>query len=275
MTGKGEQRFRFLKALLICLVLATAINGIPNLLTTNATVGDVMTRIGISAIGYWLIYLMFVGVAAAVRKLKGTDIGASDAANTESEAASEGKTWAVMKLKNLNGWQRLGILLSAIWLAVVVVGTVVLIFEETDRLKVRLGSGRALVHSEWVNASIETVWQDPSNVARNAEFGFVPDADQSSALEEVRNRYGDIDDVRFVERYQTANPDVNFGPVNAEHGQLLDEVQIKYQRDRERAVLRISGYAFLFWAVPSILVYLFAWGVLWVWRGFKEGDSND
>ena len=32
MTGKGEKRFRFLKALLICLVLATAINGIPNLI---------------------------------------------------------------------------------------------------------------------------------------------------------------------------------------------------------------------------------------------------
>jgi len=63
-----------------------------------------------------------------------------------------------MNLKNLNGWQRLGILLSAIWLAVVVGGTVVLIFEETDRLKVHQGSGRALVHSEWASASIEAAW---------------------------------------------------------------------------------------------------------------------
>jgi len=116
MTGKGEKRFRFLKALLVCLVLATAINGIPKLLTTNAPVGDVMTSIGISAIGYWLIYLMFVGVAAAVRKLKGTDIGASDAASeTASDAASDAASDEVSE--NLSGWQRLWVVLSAMWLA--------------------------------------------------------------------------------------------------------------------------------------------------------------
>jgi len=131
MTGKGEKRFRFLKALLICLVLATAISGIPNLIQgpywnpeywpyAPSHLSDIATGIGTSAISYWLIYLMFVGVAAAVRKLKGTDIGASDAASetasdAASDAASEGKTWAVMKLKNLNGWQRLWVLVSVLW----------------------------------------------------------------------------------------------------------------------------------------------------------------
>ena len=134
MTGKGEKRFRFLKALLICLVLATAINGIHNLIqgpewdptfwpTEPSHLSTVATNVGISAISYWLIYLMFVGVAAAVRKLKGTDIGASETVSDEvSDEVSEGKTWKVMNLEKLNGWQRLGILLSAIWLAVVVVG---------------------------------------------------------------------------------------------------------------------------------------------------------
>ena len=175
MTGKGEKRFRFLKALLICLVLATAINGIPNLIQgpywnpeywpdAPSHLSDIATGIGTSAISYWLIYLMFVGVAAAVRKIKGTDIGASDEAsdeaNSESEAASEGKTWkewvleddeegevskdgargslsneGVMNLKKLNGWQRLWVVVSVGWfLFLALVAAVAIIEGRVPRL---------------------------------------------------------------------------------------------------------------------------------------------
>jgi len=176
-----------------------------------------------------------------------------------------------MKLKNLNGWQRLGILLSAIWLVVVIVGAIIAAVSATNRLKDHQENGRALVQSEWAFASIETVWNDPSTQP-DPSLRLVPDPDpevQQSAKEAVRNRYGDIDAVTFVERYQKSYPDVNFGKVNAEYEQLLDGLQIKYRQDRERVVLRISGFALLLWVVPSVLAYLFAWGVGWVWRGFK------
>jgi len=178
-----------------------------------------------------------------------------------------------MKLKNLNGWQRLGILLSATWLVVVIVGAILVTESATDGLREHQESGRALVQSEWANASIETVWNDPSTQP-DPSFGFVPDADQSSALEAVRNKYGDLDDMTFVERYQKSYPDVNFGPLNAGYEQLLDGLQIKYQQDREQVVLTIVGSALGVWVVPSVLAYLFAWGVGWVWRGFKKGESQ-
>jgi len=169
----------------------------------------------------------------------------------------------MMKLKNLNGWQRLGILLSAIWLAIVVAVAIVLIVEETDRARVRQGSDRALVHSEWAEATIEEASEpDPS-------IRSFPD------IEATRSEYSDLDDVTFVEQYQKSYPDVNFGLVNAEYERLLDELQIEYQQNRVRVVLRISGYAFLFWAVPSVLVFLLARAVVWVWRGFKlKGESQ-
>ncbi len=176
-----------------------------------------------------------------------------------------------MKLKNLNGWQRLGILLSAIWLVVVIAGTIVFIISATNRLKDHQENGRALVQSEWAFASIETVWNDPSTQP-DPSLRFVPDPDpevQQSAKEAVRNRYGDIDAVTFVERYQKSYPDVNFGQVNADYEDAIQALQITYRQDREGIVLGSSGVALLVWAVPLVLAYLFAWGVGWVWRGFK------
>jgi len=180
-----------------------------------------------------------------------------------------------MNLKKLNGWQRLGILLSAMWLSVVVVGAIVFIFAETDRLTRHQGSSRAEVQSEWAFNSIQTVWDAPSQQP-DPSFGFVPSADQSSALEAVRNKYGDLDDVTFVERYQTSYPDVNFGQVNTEYEQLLGELPIKYQQDRQRAVIRAVGYGFLVWIVPSAFVFFLGRAVAWVWHGFKlKGESNE
>jgi len=170
----------------------------------------------------------------------------------------------VVNLKKLNGWQRLGILLSAIWLALVVVGAITIIVSGTDSLKAQQGSDRALVHSEWAEATIKE--------------GFEPDPGIRSVpdIEATRSEYRDLDDVTFVEQYQKSYPDVNFGPVNAKYEQLLDELNIKHPQDRQWAVLRISGYAFLVWIVPSAFVFFLGRAVVWVWQGFKlKGESND
>jgi len=35
------------------------------------------------------------------------------------------------------------------------------------------------------------------------------------------------------------------------------------------------GEAALIWVVTSVGLYLLGLGVAWVWRGFKEGESNE
>ncbi len=183
-----------------------------------------------------------------------------------------------MKLKNLNGWQRLGILLSAIWLVVVIAGTIVFTISATGRLKDKLESSRAEAADMWVQASIQIVWDDPST-----QFGrrgdIVPNprtaTDEKAA---VRDKYADLDDfsdVAFVKGWQNAYPEVDFGGVNAVYEDTLNEMQSLYRQSRTQVALRTSGLGFLLWAVPSVLAYLFAWGVGWVWRGFKlKGESQ-
>lgn len=181
-----------------------------------------------------------------------------------------------MNLKNLKGWQRLSILLSAIWLVVVIAGTIVFAVAATGRLKDSLESTMAEAADMWAQASIQIVWDDPSTQF-GVRPGRIPAAyTKTRDMEEVRHKYADLDDDTFSRSWQEAYPNVDFSGVNAAYEDALDEQQSTYRRGRTRIVLRISGLGFLFWIVPSVLVYLFAWGVGWVWRGFKlKGESNE
>jgi len=179
-----------------------------------------------------------------------------------------------MNLKNLKGWQRLSILLSAIWLVVVVAGTIVFLITATGVLKVLLESGEAAAGGGWAKASIQIVWDDPStgfgfrgNIMPNP---FTATRDMAAA----RDKYPDLDDATFARSWQKAYPNVNFDEVNALFEDNLSELQGLYREGRTEVVLRTSGLGFLFWLVPSILIYLVAWGVVWVWRGFRKGESG-
>ncbi len=57
-----------------------------------------------------------------------------------------------MKLKNLNGWQRLGILLSAIWLVVVAAGCTLYILSHLDTYSLPVTLGWGLV--AWIIPSV-------------------------------------------------------------------------------------------------------------------------
>jgi len=179
-----------------------------------------------------------------------------------------------MKLKNLKGRQRLCVLLSAIWLVVVIAGTIVFIISATGLLKVLLESSEAEAADMWAQASIQTVWDDPST-----QFGYrgniVPNPRTATGEKAaLRDKYADLDDEAFARSWQKAYPDVNFGEVNAVYEDALNEMQSIYRQGRTQVVLRSSGLGFLLWAVPSVLAYLFAWGVGWVWRGFRKGESQ-
>jgi len=182
----------------------------------------------------------------------------------------------VVNLKRLNGWQRLWVVLSVVWLVTCVVLIIQDASRETLRLDRQLDTALAERRSEWVYTSIQTVWADPSTQP-DPSLGFVPDADQSSALEAVRNKDSDLDDVAFVERYQKSYPEVDFGQVNADYEQAVAGLQLKHQQDATEMRLEGIGGVLVLWVIPSGLVYLFAWGgwrvVVWVWRGFKsEGE---
>ena len=155
-----------------------------------------------------------------------------------------------MKIKNLKGWQRLCVLLSAIWLVVVIAGTIVFTISATGRLKDKLESSRAGAADMWVQASIQIVWDDPST-----QFGrrgnFVPNPRTATADKAaVRDKYPDLDDATFARSWQKGYPNVNFDEVNAVYEDALSELQGIHQQGRTEVVLRTSGLGFLFWIVP-------------------------
>jgi len=177
-----------------------------------------------------------------------------------------------MNLKKLNGWQRLGILLSAVWLAVVVVGAVVIVVSETDRLSGHQRSGRAEAEDLWAQATLHAGWD---SVEMPSSFEYDPPIeDQVEAQYQIYRNEG-LSNAAIVEQAHETYPGVSFSEVDAAYEDALGRLQISYQQDRQRAVLRISGYAFLVWIVPSAFVFFLGRAVVWVWRGFKKGESND
>ena len=175
----------------------------------------------------------------------------------------------MMNLKKLNGWQRLWVVLSAAWLVIVVIMAGGDTLSTTAKLSDQLETEKADTTELWAEYTIKLVWANP-NVRAKSPFGFVPD------VESVRQKYSELDDVEFAERYQRDYPEVNFAQINAEVEKTIQRLGSEHRQAREKIVLENSVFALLVWIVPSALAYVFALGVGWVWRGFKlKGESNE
>ena len=76
-----------------------------------------------------------------------------------------------MNLKNLNGWQRLGIVVSVAWLVVVVLGTITGgIIPATRKLSNQLEANKAAVRGDWVQASIKALMPNASEHPKTADI---------------------------------------------------------------------------------------------------------
>jgi len=172
-----------------------------------------------------------------------------------------------MKLKNLNGWQRLWVVVSVLWLLFVVgVSIVGDVIPTADGLEARLGRNTRNLQREWALATIEA--------ARVAS-----DAGEDLTAADIRSAYKDLSDAKIVERVHNNFPEVDFEPVDSDYQEKLDGEQTRHQERLD--ALRVEqakniGLTSLAWFAPSVGLYLLGWAMAWVWRGFKlKGESND
>ncbi len=178
-----------------------------------------------------------------------------------------------MKLKNLNGWQRLWVVASLLWL----VALVTMLFA--------FGNERVIPTTSWLEAQLEL---DQARLQRVWVSATIKAARQASGISEqtsnaqIRREYQDLSDVEFVERVHTKYPSVDFEPADSAYQRRLDGLHARHQEKLENLIPTLAtniGLFLLMWISPSVGVYLLAWGgrhvVLWVWRGFKlKGESQ-
>jgi len=174
-----------------------------------------------------------------------------------------------MKLKNLNGWQRLWVVLSAAWFVVVVVLAIANSFiPTTSQLWAQLQDDTELIQRDRVNATI--------NALRNLR-------DMRNKTDtQIRLEYRDLSDTEFVAWVHSEYPNADLSAIESNYQRRLEAANTKHREQlaaKLPAQIEGIGFLLLLWLVPSVGVYLLAWGgwrvVLWVWRGFKlKGESQ-
>lgn len=115
----------------------------------------------------------------------------------------------------------------------------------------------------WAEYTIKLVWANPK-VKAKSPFGFVPD------VESERQKYGELDDVAFAERYQSEYPEVDFATINDEIEKTMQRLGLEHRQARNEAWVAGGLIGFGLWLIPLALVCGFAHGVRWVWRGYKN-----
>lgn len=171
-----------------------------------------------------------------------------------------------MNLKKLNGWQRLWVVVSALWLLFVVgVAIVGDVIPTADGLEARLGRNTRYLQREWALATIEA--------ARVA----ISLSGQTTAGR-IRASYDELSDVETVERLHNRFPEIDFEPVDSDYQEKLDGEQTRHQERLDALALAQAesiGLLLMAWLCPSFGLYLLGWAMAWVWRGFKsKGESE-
>ena len=145
--------------------------------------------------------------------------------------------------RRLNGWQRLWVVLSALYL-VPVVGITVTMFPKQESLD-----------DSRVYDSISAVvsYVEKTEKARMSEGAYT-----------IRSKhYGDLSNDQVIQRlHQKWDGKVDFTTIENEYKQKLEALPA------ERA--KTAGIAFLAWLVPVIAVYMLGLAIGWVIRGFRR-----
>jgi broad specificity phosphatase PhoE len=154
-------------------------------------------------------------------------------------------------LTKLNGWKRLWLLLAAIWLIPVGVFT----FTELPR------ENESDIKARWAN--------DIVNLQKNHHGG-------GESLAAYRQRvYGNRSDDDIIHPPHTEGGHFDFS--TAVPAEEIEQINQRYEaalQERERAspskTLLVGFFA---WAVPLLVLYVFALGVHWVYVGFKNSSK--
>jgi hypothetical protein len=140
-----------------------------------------------------------------------------------------------MKMK-LNGWQRLWVVLSALYLAIVIVFTW------------SSWPTRRQIDNSWVYDLINAT-KDPKDYAY-----------------EIRDAYKDIPDGELIQRINAKYSE------KSEYKEILKTTNLKYQMEIEslgKDRFKTGGIALLAWLIPIGLIYLLGVAAGWIYKGFK------
>ncbi len=160
-----------------------------------------------------------------------------------------------MNLKNLNGWQRLWVVASLLWLLFVVgVSIAGDVIPTADGLEARLGRNTSYLQREWALATIEAA-RPASGIS------------EQTTTAQIRSAYEDSSDTEIVDRFHSSFPSVNYERVDSDYQEKLDGEQTRHQERLD--ALRVEqaesiGLLLLAWLGPSFGLYFLGWGVSWV-----------
>ena len=144
------------------------------------------------------------------------------------------------KRLKLNGWQRLWVMISMIWLMVVTGFTVA-----------NLPQKYSIIDS-WAVATYVV------GTGKSLDAASLDNIPPRATLNKIRK-----DIAKAQERYLTTNMggQVDFSKVNDTHSRQLEEIKLNQAK--------IVGYGVSIWLSTILVLYLFGWSAGWVIRGFK------
>jgi hypothetical protein len=147
------------------------------------------------------------------------------------------------KVRRLNGWQRLWVLICVIYLIVVSL----VCYVEMPK--------KSSIFDKWAYDMIEVVKRNDPQL-------------KDSPTWLIKSAYEDINDEEIIQRIRNKfeNYKSEFQKIDKRYKKQLDALPSKK--------LKTLGVFFLFWIIPSILLYLFGWSIGWVYKGFRLDLEN-
>jgi hypothetical protein len=141
-------------------------------------------------------------------------------------------------INRLSGWKRLWVFLVIIYFFSVAFFTVVLLPKEED------------LKREWAYAIIDFIRTKEDKLSKR----------YSSARELLNTLKGHEGYESYDEIIDKAQSK-QFGGIHEKYKQKLSNLQ--------REKMKVIGIGFLFWVIPSIIVYILGMGIGWIYRGFR------
>jgi len=134
-----------------------------------------------------------------------------------------------MALLKLNGWQRLWVVASLVWLVVLAALLIIdSVPPSVDRLEARLARDKAEIQREWVYATTRSV---PRTIFRLNPPGNWPEGFTLDDLttDQIRDFYKRMSDEEPAEAIHDKFPGVDFGPAELPYRIKLSALQIEHQ----------------------------------------------
>ncbi len=145
-------------------------------------------------------------------------------------------------MRKLNGWQRLWVVLSAIYLLAVGIVTTLVFMPKEE-----------LIKRAWAYDLIDVVRDHDTSLRSKTTGGIL-------------NQYSDLSYDEIISRVQKKHSKPN---MIAEYTVINKKYEDRLANLGKEKIKGVS-IGFLFWLVPVILVYVLGLAAGWIYRGFRQ-----